>query len=59
MNVQCPVCDAAFDIPGSSEKAEIISCLECRNKLEVVSIQKKAGKAQVKEAPKVEEDWGQ
>lgn len=59
MNVQCPVCDAAFDIPGSSEKAEIISCRECRNKLEVVSIQKASGKALVKEAPKVEEDWGE
>ena len=59
MNTQCPICDATFEIPATSEVAEIISCRDCRNKLEVVSIQKEVGRAQVKEAPKVEEDWGE
>lgn len=59
VNVQCPMCDATFAIPATSEVAEIITCRECRNKLEIVSTQKTSGKALVKEAPKVEEDWGQ
>lgn len=59
MQTQCPICDASFEIPASSEVAEIISCRECQNKLEVVGIQKGSAKADVKEAPKVEEDWGE
>lgn len=59
MHTQCPLCDATIEIPAASEIAEIIGCRECRNKLEVVSIQKESGQVQVKEAPKVEEDWGE
>lgn len=59
MNVQCPVCDVTFKISTTSQRAEIISCPDCRNKLEVVDINKNSGNAQVKEAPKIEEDWGE
>ncbi len=59
MHAQCPICDAAFEIPGATEAAEIIRCHECQNKLEVVCIHKDTNSADLKEGPKVEEDWGQ
>ncbi len=59
MHAQCPICDAEFEILGSTEVTEIISCHECQNKLEVASIHKDTNRAEVKEAPKIEEDWGE
>ena len=57
MHSKCPICDAQLNIDDTVEVAEIISCNDCKNKLEVIS---KTGKiVNVKEAPKVEEDWGE
>lgn len=57
MQAQCPICDAAVAVSDSTETAEIISCPECKNRLEVRDINKE--NVVLKEAPKVEEDWGQ
>ncbi|MBI2611509.1 lysine biosynthesis protein LysW [Candidatus Gottesmanbacteria bacterium] len=54
----CPICDANIKIT-SVEVSEIISCKDCGSKLEVVSVDNKSSKFNLKEAPKVEEDWGQ
>lgn len=53
----CPICEAKISIINGTEIAEIISCSECQNKLEVTGIKGKA--ISLKEAPKVEEDWGE
>lgn len=53
----CPICEAQIK-QDNVEVSEIITCTECSTKLEVISVNK--GKTMVlKEAPKVEEDWGQ
>jgi len=57
MHTQCSICDARINVEESVEVAEIISCTECKNKLEVTG--KSADTVTVKEAPKVEEDWGE
>ena len=59
MHALCPICDAKITMLGSTEVSEIISCQDCHNALEVVKIHKDAGSAEVKVAPKVEEDWGE
>lgn len=57
MQAQCPICDANITLNSTVEAAEIISCTECKNRLEVGNINE--GNVVLKEAPKVEEDWGQ
>ncbi len=57
MQAQCPICDANITLSSTVEAAEIITCAECKNRLEVGSID--GGNVVLKEAPKVEEDWGQ
>lgn len=57
MQTQCPICDATIIVDQNTEVAEIIACNECKNKLEVT--EKNGDKINLKEAPKVEEDWGQ
>ncbi|MBI2036517.1 lysine biosynthesis protein LysW [Candidatus Microgenomates bacterium] len=57
MQAQCPICDANITLSNNIEVAEIITCTECKNRLEVGSINQKD--VVLKEAPKVEEDWGQ
>ncbi len=57
MNVLCPICDAAVNLGENVEVSEIVSCSECKNKLEVTG--KNAQNVMLKEAPKVEEDWGE
>ncbi|MBI4066858.1 lysine biosynthesis protein LysW [Candidatus Gottesmanbacteria bacterium] len=53
----CPVCEAQIKQDGV-EVSEIIACGECSTKLEVVSVNKSKNMV-LKEAPKVEEDWGE
>lgn len=52
----CPVCDASVNAVGA-EVSEIITCPDCKNRLVVESLSD-AG-ATLKEAPQIEEDWGE
>ncbi len=52
-----PICEAKVTIKDGTETSEIISCSDCQNKLEVTDIKGKI--VSLKEAPKVEEDWGE
>lgn len=53
----CPICDGVVSLPKDTEESEIISCPECRSRLVVTSL--KNNTATLKEAPQVEEDWGE
>lgn len=53
----CPVCDAIVTLQSGTEVSEVIPCPECKSQLVVVAIEK--NKAELGEAPKVEEDWGE
>jgi lysine biosynthesis protein LysW len=53
----CPICDCEINLPEETEETEIITCSECRNRLVVEKIEE--GRVILKEAPKVEEDWGE
>lgn len=59
MKAQCPICDGALTLDSSVEKSEVVTCMDCKNKLEVISIDSGNQTASLKEAPKVEEDWGE
>lgn len=59
MTAQCLVCDATLSIDKNVEVAEIITCMECQNKLEVKTKDVELKTVQLIEAPKVEEDWGE
>lgn len=59
MQGQCPVCDADLKVPENTEASEVISCTDCQNALEVMAVDKGKKVIKVKEAPKVEEDWGE
>lgn len=59
MQGQCPVCDADLKVPENTEVSEVISCTDCQNALEVMEVDKGRKIIKVKEAPKVEEDWGE
>ncbi len=53
----CPVCDATTKLSSEVQPAEVISCTDCRSRLVIESLT--ANKAVLKEAPEVEEDWGE
>jgi len=57
MKVICPVCDSHFNIDDEIEIDEVIACGDCASRLVVEEI--KDGKVILKEAPVVEEDWGE
>jgi len=57
MYAKCPICDADVNVETSVEISEIISCADCKNQLEVTD--KSGDTVSAKEAPKVEEDWGE
>lgn len=59
MTAQCLVCDATLSIDKNVEVSEIITCMECQNKLEVKAKDVELKTVQLIEAPKVEEDWGE
>ena len=59
MQGQCPVCDANLAASENTEVSEVITCTDCKNGLEVMAIDKDKNIIKVKEAPKVEEDWGE
>ena len=56
MQTQCPICDGIISLDKSVEISEIITCSECKSRLEVTST---TNAITLKEAPKVEEDWGE
>lgn len=53
----CPICDTEVTLEKDTEESEIISCPDCRSRLVVTSL--KNNTATLKEAPQVEEDWGE
>ncbi len=57
MKTNCPVCDGVINIDIKTEISEIISCHECKSRLEVTD--KNDNLVTLLEAPKVEEDWGE
>lgn len=59
MQGQCPVCDATLPVSDNVEVSEVINCKDCKNALEVMAVDKDKDVIAVKEAPKVEEDWGE
>lgn len=59
MKAQCPICDGALTLDPSVEVSEVVACSDCKNKFEVISVDQQKKTASLKEAPKVEEDWGE
>lgn len=59
MQGQCPVCDGTLQVADNVEASEVINCKECKNALEVMAVDKDKDVITVKEAPKIEEDWGE
>ena len=57
MKTNCPICDAEITLQKDTEESEIINCPECHNRLVVAKLDKNT--ANLEEAPKVEEDWGE
>ncbi len=55
----CPLCEAQIKLKNDVAAAELISCPECRGKIEVFKVDDQKKNAVLKEAPKIEEDWGQ
>jgi len=53
----CPICDATIQLTQDVELSEVILCSDCSTQL-VVS-EKKGEEITLKEAPAVEEDWGE
>ncbi len=55
LDVVCPECGAAFDIPNDSMTGEVFTCPECGVELELVNLDPPT----LEVAPDVEEDWGE
>jgi len=51
----CPVCGGKVKIPANIELNKILSCAECKAKVEVIEM----GKRIKLEEVKVKEDWGE
>jgi alpha-aminoadipate carrier protein LysW len=54
---KCELCDADIQIPDDAVVGEVISCPECSSEFEIIKITEKEIK--LKEAEKIEEDWGE
>lgn len=57
IQVNCPTCDAGVALSADAEVSEVITCLDCKSKLVLESLNQ--DKATLGVAPKVEEDWGE
>lgn len=55
MNVACPICEGDVEVPADAMVGELIECPDCGAELEIVSLNPLI----LKEAPEVEEDWGE
>ncbi|OGG02662.1 hypothetical protein A2W14_01280 [Candidatus Gottesmanbacteria bacterium RBG_16_37_8] len=54
---ECPICAETISVAQNIEASEIIQCPGCHNRIVVSSVN--GDKVVLKEAPKIEEDWGQ
>jgi alpha-aminoadipate carrier protein LysW len=54
---KCELCDADIPIPDDAVVGEVISCPECSSEFEITKITEK--EIQLREAEKIEEDWGE
>lgn len=59
IKVQCEECGATISVPDDALPGEIISCPDCGTEYEVVSVDPKAKKVELKKAEEVKEDWGE
>lgn len=57
MESECPICGAKIKLEKGVEESEIITCFECRGRIFVEKIE--GEKVILKEAPNIEEDWGE
>lgn len=57
MEAKCAECDAVITIPADAIQGEIVSCKDCGAEYEVAEVS--GGKAMLKPADQVEEDWGE
>ena len=57
INATCPMCDAEVSLNADLVESERVMCPECNNAVVVNKIV--SGRAELVEAPAVEEDWGQ
>lgn len=53
----CPICDAVVSAAEDVEESEILSCSDCQSLLVVDRVDTTT--FCLKEAPNIEEDWGQ
>ncbi len=53
----CEVCDAELELKDDVMVGEVITCPDCGTEYEVVRITEKG--VVLKEAEKIEEDWGE
>lgn len=58
LNGLCPICDASVLLNSDLEVSEVVTCSDCNSQL-VVDEKKAGGSVILKEAPQVEEDWGE
>lgn len=57
MRANCPICDVSLKLSADLVESEVIECKDCHRKIVLESLSK--GKVLLKEAPQVEEDWGE
>jgi alpha-aminoadipate carrier protein LysW len=55
MTAACPECEAQVSLSGDVETGEIVQCPDCGVELEVMA----RDPAELRVAPKEEEDWGE
>jgi len=59
IKVQCNECGGTIEVPDDALPGEIVSCPDCGTEYEVVSVDAKAGRAELRPAEEVKEDWGE
>lgn len=57
LNGACPICDTGLNLKEDVLISEILSCPDCNSLLVVDSIEDH--RLVLKQAPQLEEDWGQ
>ncbi|MGQ9781571.1 MAG: alpha-aminoadipate/glutamate carrier protein LysW/ArgW [Nitrososphaeria archaeon] len=57
MKTTCEICGGEVEVPADAIRGEIVSCPDCGTEYEVVEI--KEGKASLKPAEEIGEDWGE
>ncbi len=57
MKTTCEICGGEVEVAGDAIKGEIVSCPDCGTEYEVVEV--KEGKASLKPAEEIGEDWGE